>query len=324
MSLIKYLVGRVISANYKIDQLKKELNLKNGSMMKDFMPIDSIPEKEKNRLGEIDFRKYYPIKFEIPRNTDDKSQRSGPSLGDQIPKKLIDWFEENMKDIKIQKKMKASGYPDAKVIIDDIPYAWEWKTKNIIKQDGARTVIGKIPNTRFRENWNDDEKKYHIVVYIDYDIKPDVKKLVDNVSISEIRLYEIEPEFPINTKFELSTTAKQLRKTRILNKHDRTPWNIEYEKHLNGENCKQLLEIYKRIGSPRDKNEKRIPRKSQLITHLVEYRAASKIQMQYVGMRYKKIDMSVKQKKYTWGVTTLYKDLETKAFFWREESNESK
>jgi len=42
MSLIKYLVGRVISANYKIDQLKKELNLKNGSMMKDFMKAKKI------------------------------------------------------------------------------------------------------------------------------------------------------------------------------------------------------------------------------------------------------------------------------------------
>jgi len=218
MSLIKYLVGRIISANYKIDQLKKEneqlkneldsiKTLWNGRRMKDFFPIDTIPEIIINRLKKIDFSKHYPIELRIPWGGN--THRTPQSLGNQIPIHLTKWLNIHFPEI-IFHKMKASGYPDAKVSIEDIILLWEWKSFNINKQEGARIVISKYPNTRINQILNESEKKYHIWVEVNYDLKTNVDTKEDIVSITRIKLNCIQPELEINTKFEINTTMKQI------------------------------------------------------------------------------------------------------------------
>ena len=57
---------------------------------------------------------------------------------------------------------------------------------------------------------NESEKKYHIWVEVNYDLKTNVDTKEDIVSITRIKLNCIQPELEINTKFEINTTMKQI------------------------------------------------------------------------------------------------------------------
>ena len=194
-----------------IDNLKNELHTVktklNGGMMKDFFPIDTIPETIINRLRKIEFKEHYPIELKIPWGGN--THRTPQSLGNQIPIYLTKWLNIHFPEI-IFHKMKASGYPDAKVSIEDIILLWEWKSFNINKQEGARIVISKYPNTRINQILNESEKKYHIWVEVNYDLKTNINTKEDFISITEIKLNCIQPEAEIKTKFEINTNRNQI------------------------------------------------------------------------------------------------------------------
>ena len=66
------------------------------------------------------------------------------------------------------------------------------------------------PNTRINQILNESEKKYHIWVEVNYDLKTNEDTKEDIISITIIKLNCIQPEFEINTKFEINTTMKQI------------------------------------------------------------------------------------------------------------------
>lgn len=185
---------------------------KGKCLFSDFIPCHKIPLPIQNKLISIknNINSLLPIRMNVNFGSDGKC-RNNQSLGNQIPKYLKEQLPLWIPSIQFM-KMKGSGYPDEKVKIDniDIPFLWEWKSMYGGDGDGARIVITKFPNKRIDLNFKEEEPKYHLWICISYIKNDDNQKKITYIDINKIAINIIDPNYELNTKFELNTNMKQI------------------------------------------------------------------------------------------------------------------
>ena len=181
----------------------------------DFLPCDIISEDIKTRLSSVNqlINEKFPITLDIPYKNGEPCNNQ--TLGNQIPKKLKEYIisDEELNDLLRFNKMKWSGYPDEKVIVNgiSIPLLWEWKSMYSIDGSGVRIVISKFPNKRIPLSFNESDEKYHLWVCLEYNKVQDNENSKTKITITKMNIHCISPNTILNTKFEISTTEEIIK-----------------------------------------------------------------------------------------------------------------
>lgn len=193
----------------------------NGGIceMKDFLPIDTIPENEKGKLRIVneEINGCFPIDLDIPFKGNEPCNNQ--SLGNQIPNGLKKFISNDPRICNLLKfnKMKGSGYPDEKVTINingeltDIQFLWEWKSMYSGDGGGVRIVISKFPNKRIPATFDADKKHYHLWICLKYEKSHNNEEKKTIITITKMDIHAISPDTILNTKFELNTTESQIK-----------------------------------------------------------------------------------------------------------------